>query len=72
MCMFFRTIVNMKPRDPLLVVKCAQTLMSLPYKVRDLKLAKKYLEIALEMAPNDSVVLNAVSRAAEIYNKNVR
>lgn len=68
----FRTIVSMKPKDPLMIVKCAQTLIHLPYVVRDLKLAKQYLEMALEMAPNDLSVLNAVSKATEICNKTVR
>lgn len=68
----FRTIISMEPKDPLIVVKCAKTLMTLPAMVRDFKLGKQYLTKALEMAPNDITVLKAVSNAVEAYKGLVR
>lgn len=62
----------MKPKDPLIIVQCARTLMTLPNTVRDIKLGKKYLKSAVEMAPNDSVVLDAVKKAINIYNEMVK
>lgn len=55
----------MEPKDPHLVIKCAHTLMTLPFKVCDFKLGKQYLKIALDMAPNDPSVLKAISKEAE-------
>lgn len=61
----FRFIINMEPKDPLLVVKCAKTLMTLPSRVRDFNLGKQYLTKALNMAPNDVTVLKAIENAVE-------
>lgn len=68
----FRTIIGMKPKDPLIIIQCARTLMTLPSMVRDLKLGKQYLKDALEMAPNDSSVLHAIKKAIDIYNGMVK
>lgn len=62
----------MEPKDPLLIVKCARTLMTLPAMVRDFTLGKKYLTKALEMASNDTVVLKAVTNTIEAYKSIVR
>lgn len=68
----FRTIIGMKPKDPLIIVQCARILMTLPSMVRDLELGKKYLKDAVEMAPYDSTVLNAVKKAIDIYSEMVK
>ncbi|XP_026806570.1 uncharacterized protein LOC113549459 [Rhopalosiphum maidis] len=62
-----KTIISMEPKDPLLVVKCARTIMTLPIMVRDLNLGKQYLTKAYEMAPNDATVLKAIEKTVEVY-----
>lgn len=62
----------MEPKDPHLVIKCAQTLMTLPFMVCDFNLGKQYLEKAVIMAPNDVSVLQAVKKAAKAYSETVR
>lgn len=68
----FRTIIGMKPKDPLIIVQCARTLITLPSMVRNFKLGKQYLKDAVEMAPNDSTVLHAVKKVIDIYNEMVK
>lgn len=69
----FRTIVDvLKPKDPLLIAQCARALITLPARVRDLNLAKLYMKRAIEMAPNDTAVLNAVAKIADLYKEMVR
>jgi len=65
-----KTIISKDPKDPLLVVNCARTLMTLPIMVRDFNLGKQYLTKAYEMAPNDSTVLYAIENAVQAY-KNI-
>lgn len=62
----------MEPKDPLIIVKCARTIMTLPTKVRDFNLGKQYLTKAFEMAPNDVTVLKAIEKAIEIHNEKVK
>lgn len=62
----------MEPKDPHLVIKCARTLMTLPFMVRDFKRGKQYLEKALIMAPNDLSVSQAVKKAVKVYEDIVR
>lgn len=64
---YFRTIVSMDPKDPLLIIKCARVLMTLPTMVRDFDLGKQYLSKAFEMAPNDVTVLKAIEKTIEAY-----
>ncbi|VVC40331.1 Hypothetical protein CINCED_3A024167 [Cinara cedri] len=62
-----KTIISMEPKDPLLLVNCAKTIMTLPFMVRDFNLGKQYLTKALNMAPNDKAVLEAVEKTIQIY-----
>lgn len=62
----------MEPKDPLIVVNCAKTLMTLPYKVCDFNLGKQYLTKAFQMAPNDVTVLKAIENVVENYKEMVR
>ncbi|KAL4131160.1 hypothetical protein QTP88_008504 [Uroleucon formosanum] len=62
-----KTIIDMDPKDPHLVVKCAKTLMTLPIMVRDFNLGKQYLTKAFEMAPNDATVLQAIENTVQAY-----
>jgi len=57
----------MDPKDPLLVVKCARTIMTLPFMVRDINLGKQYLTKAFNMAPNDVNVLNSIKKTVQVY-----
>lgn len=68
----FRSIINMEPEDPHLVVKCARTLMTLPIMVRDFNLGKQYLMKAFKMAPNDVTVLKAIENAIKAFKDIVR
>lgn len=68
----FRTIIDMDPKDPLLFVNCAKTIMTLPIMVRDFKLGKQYLTKALKMAPNDKAVFEAVEKTIVLYQEIVR
>lgn len=67
----FRYIISLEPKDPHLIVKCAKMLITLPFMVRDFKLGKQYLNKAVQMAPNDITVLNAVTETVELYKKMV-
>jgi len=62
----------MDPKDPLLVIKCARTIMTLPVMVRDFNLGKQYLTKAFEMAPNDPTVLQAIESTIQAYKDIVR
>ncbi|XP_025197325.1 uncharacterized protein LOC112596062 [Melanaphis sacchari] len=61
------TLIHMDPKDPLLVVKCAKVIMTLPTMVRDFNLAKQYLTKAFEMAPSDAAVLRAIENTVQAY-----
>jgi len=61
----------MDPKDPLLVVKCARILMTLPIMVLDFNLGKQCLIKAFEMASNDKTVLKAISEAVNAYYNNI-
>lgn len=60
----------MDPKDPLLVVKCARILMTLPNMVLEFNLGKQCLMKAFELAPNDETVLKAISEAVNPYKNN--
>lgn len=59
----------MEPKDPIIVVGCARVLMTLPIKVRDFDLGKKYLTKAIEMAPNDVAVISSVEKTIAHYKQ---
>ncbi|XP_022166150.1 uncharacterized protein LOC111030787 [Myzus persicae] len=62
-----KTIVNLEPKDPHLVIKCAKKLMTLPTMVRDFNLGIQYLKKAFQMSQNDVTVLKAIAKAVEAY-----
>lgn len=62
----------MEPKDPLIIVKCAKILISLPFMVRDSKMGIIYLKKAIKMAPTDATVLDAVKMAFEAYIRIVK
>lgn len=60
----------MEPEDPLLIVKCAKSLMTLPYLNQDnIYLAKQIIAIAVKMGCNDLTVIEAIEESIEIYQK---
>ncbi|XP_060861971.1 uncharacterized protein LOC132939002 [Metopolophium dirhodum] len=62
-----KSIMNIGPKDPHLVVKCAKTLMTLPPMDRDFNLGVQYLIKAFQMSQNDGTVLKAIGQAIESY-----
>lgn len=56
--------MNLEPKDPLLVVKCAKTLMTM---VGDFDLGIQYLKKAFQMSLNDVTGLKAIGKALEDY-----
>lgn len=62
----------MEPKDPLIIVNCARTLMTLPVVVRDINLGKQYLTKAFQMAPNDVTILGAIEKTIKHYKELVR
>ncbi|XP_029344439.1 uncharacterized protein LOC100168220 isoform X2 [Acyrthosiphon pisum] len=64
---YHRTIMNIGPKDPHLVVKCAKILMTLPPLDRDFNLGVQYLKKAFQMSQNDATVLKAIGKAIESY-----
>lgn len=70
---YFRAVVSMEPDDPHLVVNCARSLITLPYLSQDdIHLFKEIISIAINMALNDSTVIEAIKRAINIYRAIVR
>ncbi|XP_026818295.1 uncharacterized protein LOC113557156 isoform X2 [Rhopalosiphum maidis] len=67
-----KNIISMDPKDPLLIVKCARILMTLPIMALDFNLGKQCLIKAFEMASNDETVLKAISEAVNAYYNNIK
>jgi len=61
----------MEPEDPLIVVNCARILTTLPGVVHDSNLIKQLLIKGLNIAPNDLIVLKAITRVIIINKKEV-
>jgi len=59
--------MNIRPKDPHLVVKCAKTLMTLPPMDIDFNLGVQYLKKAFQISQNDGTVLTAIGKAIESY-----
>jgi len=59
--------MNIGPKDPHLVVKCAKSLMTLPPMYKDINLGVQYLKKAFQMSQNDGTVLKAIGNAIESY-----
>lgn len=58
----------MEPGDPHLVVKCAKSIVTLPYFNEDNNhLIKQIFTIAVNMAFNDPTVIQAIKKSIEIY-----
>lgn len=60
----------MEPEDPHLVVNCAVSLMTLPFINQDIiHLVKQILSIAINIAPNDPSVIQAIKKSVEVYEE---
>jgi len=60
----------MEPGDPHLIVKCAKSLMTLPYFNQDnIQLIKQVVSIGVNMAFKDSTVIQALKESIEIYKQ---
>lgn len=60
----------MEPEDPHLIVKCAKSLLTLPYLNHDnVHLAKQIISIAINVGFNDPSVIEAVKDTIETYRK---
>lgn len=60
--------MTMEPEDPHLIVKCAKSLMTLPYLSQDnIHLIKQIISIAINKGFNDSTVIEAIEDTIEIY-----
>jgi len=67
---FFREIVFLEPDDPHLVVKCAKSLLMMPYLSQDnVYVAKQILTIAINMGFNDPTVIEAINDTIDSYRK---
>lgn len=62
--------MSMEPEDPHLIVKCAKSLMILPYFNQDnIYLTKQIIAIAVKMGCNDFTVIEAIKESIEVYRK---
>ncbi|XP_054261914.1 uncharacterized protein LOC128985941 isoform X2 [Macrosteles quadrilineatus] len=52
----FEEAVEMRPKDPHILIRCAKGLMKLPYRNKKLKFTKECIDKALELAPNNPMV----------------
>lgn len=60
----------MEPEDPHLVVKCAKSLMTLPYLTQDeMFLIKQIITIAVNMAFHDFTVIRAIQKSIAIFRE---
>lgn len=60
----------MQPEDPHLVVKCAKSLIALPYFHEDnIHLIKEIISIAVNMAFTDATVILAINENIKIYGE---
>lgn len=65
-----RDIISMEPEDPHLVVKCAKSLMTLPYLTQDdIFLIKQIISIAVNMAFHDFTVIRAIQKNIAIFRE---
>lgn len=60
----------MEPADPHLVVKCAKSIIALPYFHEDnIYLIKQIIAIAVNMTYSDPTVILAINNNIKIYEK---
>ncbi|XP_027838354.2 uncharacterized protein LOC114120598 [Aphis gossypii] len=65
-----KEIVSTEPEDPHLVVKCAKSLMTLPYLTEDdIFLSKQIISIAVNMAFHDFTVIRKIQKSIEIFRE---
>ncbi|VVC40332.1 Hypothetical protein CINCED_3A016949 [Cinara cedri] len=64
--------VDIEPKNPLMLVQCARTLINLPIIVNDLNLTKKLLIQGLQISPNDLIVLQAIVKVIILMGKNIK
>lgn len=65
-----KDIISMEPEDPHLVVKCAKSLMTLPYLTQDdIFLIKQIITIAVNMAFHDFTVIRAIQKSIAIFRE---
>lgn len=65
-----RAIVIMEPEDPHTIVKCAASLTTLPYFNQDIvHIVKQILSIAVNIAPDDPSVIQAIIKCVEVYEE---
>jgi hypothetical protein len=65
-----RTLVDIEPNDPLVVVNCGRILISLP-NMDVINYGMQLLLKGLQMAPNDLTVFKAIIRVIIINKKKV-
>jgi len=60
----------MEPEDPHLIVKCAKSLMTLPYLTQDeVFLIKQIITIVVNMAFHDFTVIRAIQKSIAIFRE---
>lgn len=60
----------MEPADPHLVVKCAKSIVGMPYFNEDNNhLVKQIITIAVNIASNDPSVIQAINECIKIYKE---
>lgn len=60
----------MEPEDPHLVVKCAKSLMTLPYLPHDnILLIKQMISIAVNMSFSDPTVIQAIRKSISVFKE---
>lgn len=62
--------MSIEPEDPHLVVKCAKSIMTLPYLTEDdIFLIKQIISIAVNMAFHDFTVIRKIQKCIEIFRE---
>lgn len=62
--------MSTEPEDPHLVVKCAKSLMTLPYLTEDdIFLIKQIISIAVNMAFHDFTVIRKIQKSIGIFTE---
>lgn len=65
-----REIIRMEPEDPHLVVKCAKSVMTLPYLTQDdIIIIKQIISIAVNMAFHDLTVIRSIQKSIAIFRE---
>ncbi|XP_050543407.1 uncharacterized protein LOC126906699 [Daktulosphaira vitifoliae] len=64
-----KAILDIKPEDPHLLIRCARSLMVLPVEVRGNNSVKDILLKALDISKNDPTVIRAIKKSLDVYKK---